>query len=218
MDNLIISAKTSTKNAIINYNIEICLILPYNLFSLLSTEKFNKLCKEGCPNYGKKWSCPPHTPSYQDFTEGWKSLYVLYMRTATDQFTYIKNNYLKIRAANSILKSRADKFLRKMTEQNGKFISTGSCRLCRPCKCKSGAACNHPTKMTFSFEALGVDVVLLVDTYFHVPLLWYKPNSLPEYTAVVCGLLTNEPFFDNMLYNEYMKYIENIDKLELSGK
>ena len=209
MDNLIISAKANTKNAIINYIVEFYSIIPPNLFPLINKEKFNGLCKSGCPNYGKKWSCPPHAPSFQDFTTGWKNLHILYIRAATDQFTYVKNNYLKIRAANSILKSRADKFLRKMTEQKGKFISTGSCRLCKPCKCKSGAACTHLNKMTFSFEALGVDVSMLVDKYFRVPLLWYKPNSLPEYTAVVCGLLTNESFSDKILYDEFIKHVKS---------
>jgi predicted metal-binding protein len=207
MDNLELSATANTDNAVIDYKIEICRVFPQNLFPLVNTEKFSGLCKDGCPNYRKKWSCPPYAPSFQDFAAGWNKLYVLYMRAATDQFAYIKNDYLKVKAANSILKSRADKFLRVMAARNGRFISTGSCRLCKPCKCKSGVICAHPDKMTFSFEALGVDVGLLVPTYFNTPLLWYKPNSLPEYTAVVCGLLTNESFSDKKLHDEYVRCI-----------
>jgi predicted metal-binding protein len=181
-----------TQSGRLTYIVEITALYPETLNTYVNIDKFGKLCKLGCVNYGQKWSCPPYAPSFQDFAGGWDNLYVLYMRIATSQFSYIKNDYLKIKAANSILKSRADRFLRIMTEQNGKFISTGSCRLCKPCKRKLSANCARPNKMTYSFEALGVDVGTLVNKHFCAPLLWYKPGYLPEYTAVVCGLLTNE--------------------------
>jgi len=42
---------------------------------------------------------------------------------------------------------------------------------------------------------------------FQKPLLWYKPHNLPEYTSVVCGLLTNAEIETEDLHDEYMKYI-----------
>ncbi len=131
------------------------------------------------------------------------------MRIDTDQFSYVKNDYLKIKAANSILKSRADNFLSKMAKQYGRYISTGSCRLCKPCKCKVDMPCAHPDKMTYSFEALGIDVSALVDMCFQEPLLWYKPQSLPKYTSVVCGLLTNDSLSIKFLADEFFRLIKN---------
>jgi predicted metal-binding protein len=128
------------------------------------------------------------------------------MRINTIQFAYIENDYLKIKAANSILKSRADRFLRFMA-WHGKYISTGSCRLCKPCKCRMNQPCAHPETMTYSFESLGVDVGALIHEYFSKPLLWYKPGCLPEYTSVVCGLLTNDLLDPEMLSHEYLKII-----------
>jgi len=123
------------------------------------------------------------------------------------QFAYIKNDYLKIKAANSILKSRADKYLRRIASKYGKYISTGSCRLCRPCKCKIEQPCAKPETKTYSYEAMGVDVDVLVERYFNNKLLWYKRGKLPEYTSIVCGLLSNNLYSLETLRNEYMELI-----------
>lgn len=39
--------------------------------------------------------------------------------------------------------------------------------------------------MTYSFEALGVDVSALTQKLFGITLLWYKDKVCPEYTCVV---------------------------------
>jgi predicted metal-binding protein len=189
------------------YFVEIVEIAPQLLGDYINKEHFDGLCKQGCPNYGKKWSCPPLAPGYMDYTKNWKKLFILYMQISIDQFDYIKSDYLKVKAANIILKSRADKFLRKMAMQYGNYISTGSCRLCKPCKCKIGVSCAHPTIMTYSFEALGVDVSQIVEKYFSRVLLWYKPHNLPAYTSVVSGLLTNDEITARDIQSEYIRYI-----------
>lgn len=209
MNNFIFYATASTKSALIQYEVEICSLTPKECYSFEDKEKFRLLCADGCMNYKMKWSCPPYSPSFRDFSLSWDMLYILYLRVDTNQFSYIKNDYLKIKAANSILKSRADKFLLRMAKQHGRYISTGSCRLCKPCKCKINIPCAHPDKMTFSFEALGIDVGALADMCFQKPLLWYKPKILPEYTSVVCGLLTNELLSARYLQDEYLKSPEN---------
>lgn len=204
MFNYNFTATTYTKSALIQYNIEFCRVTPKDCFDLEDTELFRGLCADGCVNYNVKWSCPPYSPSFYDYASAWNNLYVLYMRINTDQFSYIKNDYLKIKAANSILKSRADKFLSKMAKQFGCYISTGSCRLCKPCKCKTNMPCVYPDKMTYSFEALGINVSAVVNMCFQEPLLWYKPKTLPKHTSVVCGLLTNNSLSVEFLANEFL--------------
>jgi predicted metal-binding protein len=163
--------------------------------------KFDRMCLEGCPNYHHKWSCPPYSPDFERFASIWDNLYIVFMHTDLSQFSYIQNDYLKVKAANSILKSRADRYTRSMAKKHGNYISTGSCRLCKPCKCKIGELCAHPEIMTYSYEALGIDVGQLVEEYFHKPLMWYKRDCLPQYTSVVSGILTNEELDD-----EYLRY------------
>ncbi len=200
-------AKTNSAN--IEYSIEINLIPTCQCDTYVDRIRFSSLCETGCPNYSKKWACPPFSPSFEQYAGKWKYLYVLHFRADLSQFSYIKNNYLKIKAANSILKSRADKFLRTMAGKYGNYISTGSCRLCKPCKCKIGQPCAHPELMSYSFEALGVDVDALVKACFNHPLLWYKRGNLPEYTSVVCGILTNEPLSVDLIKDEFNNHITN---------
>ncbi|MCL1798182.1 MAG: DUF2284 domain-containing protein [Eggerthellaceae bacterium] len=171
------------------------------------TERFSLLCASGCSNYGKKWSCPPYAPAYSERVKAWERLVVFFFQAELAQFSYIKNDYLKIKAANSILKSRADKYLRHMTRINGSYISTGSCRLCKPCKCKTGEPCRNRLLMSYSFEAMGIDVNALVKSFFGKELLWYRKGCLPLYTSVVVGLLTNEVLTDSYIEEQYYKSI-----------
>lgn len=155
-----------TKSAQINYNVEMCKLSPSECLTLENKEKFQKLCDKGCTNYNMKWSCPPYSPTFSDFTSKWNNLYVIYIRVETDQFSYIKDDYLKIRAANSIMKSRADKFLRKMASCYGSYISTGSCRLCKPCRCKKGLFCAHPDEMSTRVSDSITELLIMLKLYY----------------------------------------------------
>ena len=54
--------------------------------------------------------------------------------------------------------------------------------------------CAHPDIMTYSFEALGINVTDMVRDLFGIPLLWNRKNQLPEYTSVVAGLLSKDKY------------------------
>lgn len=123
-------------------------------------------------------------------------LTAIVLKVSVNEFDYIKNSYLKIKAANSVLKSRMDKMLRFVKKEDEAYISTGSCRLCKPCKRKQNKPCAHPKEMTYSFEALGVDVSALTQKLFGITLLWYKDKVCPEYTCVVGGILSNRQIAD----------------------
>jgi len=118
-------------------------------------------------------------------------------------FHYIKSDSLKIKAANSILKSRLDKALRLLSDRYGNYISSGSCRLCKPCRCRSGLPCGHPDKMSCSFEALGMDVGRLTESCLDHELLWYSKGNLPKYTSVAGGLLTNDKIDGNQIEKQF---------------
>jgi len=200
-------ARANTPHNELIYSVNINISNAESLFIMIDKTKFDAMCFSGCPNYEKKWSCPPFAPAYHHFAIGWKYLYTFYMQIEMNQFVYIRNDYLKIKAANNILKSKADKYIRKMALGYGKYISTGSCRLCRPCKCKIGQPCASPEAMTYSYEAMGIDVNALVERYFTNKLLWYKRGQLPKYTSVVCGILSNELYSIKILQDEYFRLI-----------
>ena len=197
MNKQVILARTSS--TMIEYNYLSVLVPTANLNGYVNKDYFDKLCQVGCPNYGNKWSCPPYAPEYTRFVERYKYIQIVLLTLDLKQLHYIKNDYLKIKAANVILKSRIDKTLRTVMEKDEFYISTGSCRLCRKCKRKTGEVCKYPELRTYSFEALGINVSELTESFFNVKLLWYKPGTLPEYTSVVAGLLTNDEMGNNKI-------------------
>lgn len=186
---MILYAKTP--HGFIKYHCKTIFTEVNQLYKYCNQDYFNLLCKDGCPNFGKKWSCPPYAPNYIDFTRQYNKILIVLLQIELEEFAYIKQNYLKIKAANSVLKSRVDKALKKSLIDKEFYISTGSCRLCKPCKCKKGIICKHPQEKTYSFEALGINVSELAKECFGIELQWYKKDYLPEYTCVVAGLLTN---------------------------
>jgi predicted metal-binding protein len=196
-----------TPSARLDYTVSLETITPNTVFGLVRKKTFEKMCAQGCPNYGMKWSCPPFAPSFQEWLQDETSLLVIMLSIRFDQFSYIKNDYLKVKAANSILKSRLDKVLRKTARlYNARYLSSGSCRLCKPCKCKHGLPCANPHIMSYSYEALGIDVSALVECCFDYPLLWYKKGYLPPYTCVVGGLFSTDPLDMLDFLVKYKKY------------
>lgn len=197
--------KAQTPHAIIEYGCEECLVQTKYLEEFVDKVYFDKLCKEGCPNYGNKWSCPPYAPEYTKFVEKYEFIDVFMLYIELEQFDYIKQEYLKVKAANSIMKSRIDKGLRNSMNENEFYVSTGSCRLCKSCKKKVGKPCAFPEQRTYSFEALGINVSLLTMNIFQRELLWYRTKNLPQYTSVVAGLLTNNGVANTEVIEQLIK-------------
>jgi len=187
------SIQAATPQAKIEYQIFIADAGTEEIFKYEDRERFNALCRNRCDNFGRKWSCPPYAPAYHEFAGEYNRIYICLTLAKTDQFNYIKHDYLKIKAANTILKRRIDKTLRKLIEKDVYYISGGSCRLCKSCKCKFQESCIHPELMTYSFEAMGINVDDMIRDIFGIPLLWYK-ESLPKYTCVVAGLVSKDKF------------------------
>ena len=88
---------------------KVCTISADDIALYCDKEQFDGLCRLGCPNYGKKWSCPPYSPLYNDFSSGFQALCVVLLGLNLDELGYIKQDYLKVKAANSMLKSRVDR-------------------------------------------------------------------------------------------------------------
>lgn len=173
-----------------------------NLIEYENPMLFSTLCKEGCPNYGKKWACPPYSPPFSRYAFDYSRALLVVFYCYLDQFSYTKTEYMRIKASNSILKSRMDEFMRSLEKQiGGKMISNGSCRLCKPCALKGGtiSPCNRPDQMRFSMESLGLDVAGISRNYLNHELLWYKDKKAPLYSSVVSAFITNIQIDQNEL-------------------
>lgn len=136
--------------------------------------KFHNLCKNGCKVFGTKWSCPPASTQYISSKNA--CVIVLWMNNIIES----KNEYTKVKAINSILKSRLYKLLYQYP--NTRTLGSGSCRLCQ--KCHHPGKCKRPDKMIYSMESVGIDVDSLCKS-IGTPLHWYKKGKKYEYGSVV---------------------------------
>ncbi|MBN1792220.1 hypothetical protein JW826_00840 [Candidatus Woesearchaeota archaeon] len=169
------------------------------------------LCRSGCRNYNEKYSCPPFAPDFHEHTRRSDRLLVVLLKMDLDQFA--KSGYRedhKLRLANAVIKPLIERVMRRLEEspelkgRAGEYLSTGACRLCRPCKRKLREPCKHPEKMRFSLEALGVDCSDIASRLFGLSLLWYKDKKAPEYTLVMCAL----PISPGLEESEVLKTFE----------
>lgn len=186
--------KTPTTEVRINLSLE--LTSSHELRRYEDKNYFDYLCKNGCVNYDKKWSCPPYSPAYSLYIKNYKYCLLTLMSCDLSQFNYVKTEYMKVRTSNSILKSQSDKLSRFLeVKLSGKMISNGSCRLCKPCSKKICLdSCRNPLKLRYSLESLGLNVERISEDYFNHKLLWYKNKVSPNYSTVISGILTNNTF------------------------
>ncbi|CEO08506.1 DUF2284 domain-containing protein [Paraclostridium sordellii] len=195
--------KTPSSDIVINLKAVTCSVT--DLCGFEDKPLFNKLCKVGCPNFEKKWSCPPYSPRFTSYSKNYKYALVILMYCNLDQFNYTKTEYMKIKASNSILKTRMDKLMRFLeNELDGLMVSNGSCRLCKPCNCKKSLPCKKPNLKRYSMEALGLDVGNISLDIFNHKLLWYKDKIAPKYSTVISCLLLNNIESNKDIYT-YLK-------------
>jgi predicted metal-binding protein len=167
------------------------------------------MCRK-CRNYNNKYSCPPFSPDFGSYVKADKLL-VLLMKTRLDQFSDYKPHF-RLRVANAILKPRIERVMRAMEIHTGtRFLGTGACRLCKPCKKKKGQPCLHPDKMRYSLEALGIDCDNLAKDVFGISMQWYKDKTPPEHTLVMCALPLDDDADEdkiNALLAEQLRLLE----------
>jgi predicted metal-binding protein len=150
---------------------------------------FDGMCKSGCKNYNKKTSCPPYSPPFTVYSNGYAKCKVFLMYVDMNYFNYFNaNGYFKVKVANGILKPLMDKMTVNYTvNKKSKIITSGSCRMCNKCN----LPCNKPSKRMFSFESMGINVTELSRLIFNHELLWYKNKTIPKYTSILSGYLCN---------------------------
>lgn len=163
-------------------------------------ERLAQVCKEGCRNYGQKWSCPPYASPFLRIVEKYSYAFMLVFSTQMKYYWDVKNKYLAVKAANATLKTTIEKCTRDLeTYMKGYSLLSGSCRQCKPCQCKKGLPCKHPDKMRYSMEAAGLNVQRLTIDFLDHELLWYKNKTLPEYTSTATLILFDQDLdLDNL--------------------
>lgn len=170
---------------------------------------FDELCKKSCPNYDSNWSCPPNSPSYETYAGKYKNCLLLLATCDLAQFGWLKSDNLRVRTANSRLKSFSNRLLKYLENSlDGMMLSTGICRRCKQCTKRSSGelGCKKPQEMRYSLQTLGLNVAQVSEDWFKHKLLWQSNQTSPAYSSVVSGILTNDELPANKLASLIEQY------------
>lgn len=140
-------------------------------------------CRSGCDSYGRKFVCPPFTPTPDEFRKmlkEYEDILIVKFPADAEAEEDVGRNLLKNQCAPDIppdLKDRTKKFwdawsgdkrrilLAMLELEKAAFnraytmafaLTAGSCALCE--KCNMEGSCTHPTMARYSEHGLGVNV------------------------------------------------------------
>ncbi|HUJ68543.1 MAG TPA: DUF2284 domain-containing protein [Syntrophorhabdales bacterium] len=137
-------------------------------------DRYKHLC-EPCPEYGKRFSCPPHSPYFPQFVEGTRRARIICVRFHARDFGHLATDerYLThfFRRAGKVLVGLLLDFRKK-----GRLIAgSGPCLLCPRCAAEEGQKrCSRPDGPVYSLESLGVNVADLCKKAFDIDLEWHS--------------------------------------------
>lgn len=152
-------------------------------------ERFGKFCREGCPNYNRNYSCPPHSQTFADYVKGFDYLFGL-------MFCVSSADERKPPEAR-VIEKKATPFIEKLLSRlekaaSSKAVAARSCSICVPCRKSLGEPCPSPEDMRHDMVSLGVDCANLAEKVFGRKILWDKNGKGLEYVSFVCGVPVKE--------------------------
>ena len=122
------------------------LIAPH---SIVTAEWVRMKCQFGCPGFGMRLSCPPHTPPpdvTRKVVDAYEKAILLHRRLKKEERSKILNDIM-VRLEIEIF---LDGYYKAWS------MGSGPCRLCKECDLTS--PCRHGYKARPSMEACGIDV------------------------------------------------------------
>ncbi|MBR5627281.1 MAG: hypothetical protein IKW74_06645, partial [Thermoguttaceae bacterium] len=69
-------------------------------------------------------------------------------------------------------------------------VSGGTCLRCSVCQCQMNKPCLHPERMSYSLEALRLNVEEIAEYYFDQRLTWFDGKTVPPRLSLLGGFLT----------------------------
>ncbi|RXQ93938.1 hypothetical protein EO244_10195 [Ancylomarina salipaludis] len=158
-------------------------ILPY-----LNPEEFNAYCQTGCENFSKKWTCPPHCPSFTAYAADHTHIKLILYKTNCDQFSFIDSEE-RVLTAYNFAKDLLQQNLRKAEAETERFIGPNSCEICTICKAASADACHLPHLIRYNLVAFGFNVSKIMEDLFQHQLEWAKAGQVPKHVSSVGAIL-----------------------------
>lgn len=129
-------------------------------------------CKYGCDEYGKKLTCPPHAPSYEemkDILKEYNKALLLHVHLSW-QMRYIVSEMEKIAFSMGFYKAFG--------------LGAGPCKLCD--NCETASTCTRTTEARPSMEACGIDVYQMARNHnLKIETLKNKDDEINIYGLVL---------------------------------
>lgn len=152
---------------------------------------------QACPNYGKKWSCPPYDFDVEAYWKRFSTLQLLASKITFSEEMLAKTYTREEQRAvlENVLapekQSLSAEMMARETEYPGSIsLSAGSCSTCeKGCSRSLGKPCRFPQTMRHSIESLGGNVGLTIEKLMGLHLEWMEEGKLPHHFVLVCGLL-----------------------------
>ena len=145
-------------------------------------------CVKGCPNYGKNWSCPPHSPGFAEYSSGFPFLFLMVYIAEIPSMKINKKDVFST-SYDHIKQMSNKKLVALEKNSDGKMIPGNACEICKTCTIHQKESCIFPDRLRFNFTSLGMRMDLLSQSVFNHSLDWQATGKIPGYVSCFGGLL-----------------------------
>lgn len=150
---------------------------------------------EGCPDYGRVWSCPPGVPPADEAFRRFRTVHVIGIQvcytagTRAQAVTPEETDRLREETYGKVKRGLLESLLALEGVCTGAWtVAAGRCELCRRCARQDGRPCPTPERMRYSFSAFRFDLGRMAEELLGVKLLW-AAEGLPEYDVAMAAFL-----------------------------
>lgn len=162
-----------------------------DLIKFMNRDYLLSLCKGGCENFNKNWSCPPNSPRFDEFSLDYTNSLLVELTSEVGENEEFMEAYVKNR-------STLEDLLTKM-QIDFECIKTscGTCSLCKKCAILDQKDCYHPEKMRYSMESMGMNLSQLSEEIFNHKLTWNSDDEKNRVCTSIGSILFNGTFLED---------------------
>ena len=160
--------------------------------SFIEQDKKFKMACEVCEKYGKNLSCPPFSPTFNDYLKGYRKAKVLCLRIPQEYIDHVipEEKYrLCFEKGRQLLTEELVRFRQK----GFRIAGSGPCLACKKCGAETGGRnCVKPEERIYSLESLGVNLILLANKCFNIDLEWTGYGRPADFVCAIGAVFYRE--------------------------
>jgi predicted metal-binding protein len=158
----------------------------------IDRENSIRLCREGCPSYAKNYSCPPNSPTLEEYIgECRHLLFFIFQAKVPAQAAGLPEGERQkyFNKFDFGANKEVDRIMRELEKRIGaRHIAARKCALCKICKKEKEKPCKRPEKMRNCAVSLGIDCKRIAEEHFLYPLDWRDKHKLPGKISYICAI------------------------------